>query len=185
MVSLARLAVFVGAILPVCALALPSRRQPPPHPPFGPCMGPPQVQTIVWAYQQLIANYSDALCERYCAPDLYDFSDGISTLAGQPTGQPLIPNKDAFMASQKRIPPSPLVVAAVPLASCDRVAVIWTAAFGQAAKSSRGITVLTTTPGGPDGWLIKGIDVEFNTLAWLEDAGGSYSLPPPPPAQKA
>ncbi|KAI1638255.1 hypothetical protein F4809DRAFT_265982 [Biscogniauxia mediterranea] len=194
MVSLTRLAVLAGAALHVSALGLPSRGQGPPphppHPPFGPCMRPPDVQTIVWAYQQLIANYSDALCERFCAPDLYDFSDSISTLAGRPTGQPLVSGKQAFMASQKRIPPSPLVVGGgVPLASCDRVAVVWTAAFGPPAKSARGITLLTTTPApaGPDaGWLIKGIDVEFNSLAWLEDAGGSYTLPPPPPpAQKA
>ncbi|KAI1490281.1 hypothetical protein F5X96DRAFT_669831 [Biscogniauxia mediterranea] len=188
MVSLTRLAVLASAAalhVSALGLGLPSRRQgPPPHPPFGPCMRPPDVQTIVWAYQQLIANYSDALCERFCAPDLYDFSDSISTLAGRPTGQPLVSGKQAFMASQKRIPPSPLVVGGgPPLASCDRVAVVWTAAFGPPAKTARGITLLTTTPApapaGPDaGWLISGIDVEFNSLAWLEDVGGSYTLPP-------
>jgi hypothetical protein len=65
--------------------------------------------------------------------------------------------------------------------SCDEIALIWKATFGKAQKSVRGVTILGATKDA-DFWQLKTIDVEFNSLAYLLDIGGNYTLPPPPPA---
>jgi hypothetical protein len=54
---------------------------------------------------------------------------------------------------------------------------IWDATFGAAQKSVRGLTILGATMDSGE-WQIKTIDVEFNSIAYLEDIGGSWSPPP-------
>jgi hypothetical protein len=43
-------------------------------------------------------------------------------------------------------------------------------------KPVRGITILGTEQEGSQ-WKIKSIDVEFNSLAFLLDLGGSFKFP--------
>lgn len=45
----------------------------------------------------------------------------------------------------------------------------------------RGVTILGATKDAGF-WQLKTIDVEFNSIAYLLDIGGNYTLPPPPPS---
>lgn len=60
--------------------------------------------------------------------------------------------------------------------SCDEIALIWKATFGETKKQVRGVTILGATK-DKGYWQIKTIDVEFNSIAYLLDIGGSYTLP--------
>jgi hypothetical protein len=53
--------------------------------------------------------------------------------------------------------------------------VVWTAKFGIAQKSVRGITILGATK-DKGYWQIESIDVEFDNIAYLENIGGSWSF---------
>lgn len=65
--------------------------------------------------------------------------------------------------------------------NCNYITVIWTATFGKAQKTVRGIAVLGAVYDKKKKvWLIKSLDVEFNSLAYLLDIGGSYKLPGQP-----
>jgi hypothetical protein len=73
---------------------------------------------------------------------------------------------------------SPLVVTHSSPYSCTEIALIWQTTFGASDKPVRGIAVLGTEYNFDQlQWQIKSIDVEFNTLAYLLDIGGSYTLP--------
>jgi hypothetical protein len=62
--------------------------------------------------------------------------------------------------------------------SCNEIALIWQTSFGAVGDTVRGIAVLGTKYNYTQlQWQISSIDVEFNTLAFLLDIGGSYTLP--------
>jgi len=56
------------------------------------------------------------------------------------------------------------------------VAFRWHATFGAANQPSRGIAIIGTRKVANGGWQIKSLDVEFNSLVWLLNVGGSYAL---------
>lgn len=139
------------------------------------CLTSNEVNDAVNTYQQLIANYTESVAQQYLADNFIEYSDSINTFAGIPLGQPTFPSKQAFIAAQASNPPTPLVVQDIKAVQCDTIALTWTATFGEAQESVRGITTLVTTKQSGC-WQIQRIDVEFNSLIWLVDIGGSYTL---------
>jgi len=137
------------------------------------CMSRTDATNIVEIYRKLIAEYTDDLANKYCSDDFKDVSDSINTFLHNPFGQPTFPTKKDFIAAQEYNPPFPLVVQSVDAVDCTAIALQWSATFGDAQKPSKGITILKTT-NQAGWWQIKEIDVEFNSLTWLQDMGGSY-----------
>ncbi|CAK7214295.1 hypothetical protein SCUCBS95973_002093 [Sporothrix curviconia] len=138
------------------------------------CMSADNAKQIVGVYQQLIANYTDPVCEKYCADSFVDNSDSINSFLLQPLGGPTFATKKIFMDAQALNPPFPLVVDSIDAVDCDVIALRWHATFGDAMKPSKGITILKNTF-EKGWWQISEIDVEFNSLTWLLDMGGNYT----------
>ena len=68
--------------------------------------------------------------------------------------------------------------------NCKEISFIWSAKFtkvpGGTENPVRGITILDTTK--KDGkWLIQSIEVEFNSINYLKNVGGTCAAPPPRP----
>jgi len=64
--------------------------------------------------------------------------------------------------------------------NCEYITLIWTVNFGYHIAPVRGITVLTSAKNSGK-WQIKKIDVEFNSIAFLYDIGGTCTGLPTPP----
>ncbi len=137
------------------------------------CMTRAEAAEIVDIYAKLIANYTAADCEKYCASDFVDRSDSINTFIFKPLGDPTFATKEIFMQAQESNPPFPVVVDSIDAVDCEAVALRWHATFGAANKPSRGLTIIGTTK-REGWWQIKSLDVEFNSLIWLLNMGGTY-----------
>ncbi|KAK3398076.1 hypothetical protein B0T20DRAFT_240464 [Sordaria brevicollis] len=139
----------------------------------GACLTREEAKQMVDVYVQLIANYTDEVCAKYCASDFVDRSDSINTFIFTPLGEPTFATKEIFMAAQNANPPFPVVVDSVDAVDCEAIALRWHATFGAANLPSKGITIIGTTK--REGYAqIKSLDVEFNSLIWLLNMGGSY-----------
>lgn len=144
------------------------------------CLTQNDVTQLVEVYRRLIAAY-DQNDLVYIADNFIEYSDSINTLSGQPLGSPTFPHKAAFNHTQSTFPPFPLKVEGVKAVDCMSIAVTWSGAFGQAAKSVRGVTAIQATrTGGGRAWQISRLDVEFNSLMWLNNVGGSFTMPSAP-----
>lgn len=164
-------ALLTAASLASSALALPSVTE---RQTATACLTKPEGTALVGIYQQLIANYTDALAAQYCSEDFADYSDSINTFLNQPLGGPTFATKQIFMDAQALNPPFPLIVDSIDAVDCTIITLRWHATFGEAMKPSKGITVLELTK-ATGVWQIKLIDTEFNALTWLLDMGGSYN----------
>ncbi|KAK3899273.1 hypothetical protein C8A05DRAFT_18268 [Staphylotrichum tortipilum] len=142
----------------------------------APCLRPEDVNTLVDAYTRMLSKWNDEDA-KYLADNFIDRSDSINILAGIPLGSPTFPTKEAFIDHEHTQPDNlPLVVTHKSPFSCDEIALIWQATFGVAQKQVRGVTILGATK-DKGYWQIKSIDVEFNSLAYLLDIGGSFKMP--------
>ncbi|KAL2172357.1 hypothetical protein VTG60DRAFT_6196 [Thermothelomyces hinnuleus] len=140
------------------------------------CLRPDDVDTLVDAYVRMLSSWNDTHAE-YLADDFVDTSDSINILAGIPLGSPTFLGRAAFIDHQHTQPDNlPLEVTHKSPISCDEIALIWQATFGFAEAQVRGLTILGATRDAGY-WQIATVDVEFNSLAYLLDIGGSYSLP--------
>ena len=137
------------------------------------CMTRDEAKDIVDIYQRLIANYTASDCDKFCADSFVDNSDSINSFLNQPLGGPTFATKEIFMEAQQYNPPFPVVIESIDAVDCDVIALQWHATFGEANQPSKGITILKTTK-EKGYWQIREIDVEFNSLTWLLDMGGSY-----------
>ncbi|KAK4229086.1 hypothetical protein QBC38DRAFT_122115 [Podospora fimiseda] len=137
------------------------------------CLTEAEGKEIVDIYVRLIANYKPEDCAKYCAEDFVDRSDSINTFIFRPLGEPTFATKEIFMEAQESNPPFPVVVDHIDAIACEAIALRWHATFGAANLPSRGITIIGTTK--REGyWQIKSLDLEFNSLIWLLNMGGSY-----------
>ncbi|AEO64708.1 89baec30-7980-4b84-924c-cc1fdbf36485 [Thermothielavioides terrestris] len=145
------------------------------------CLCQDDVDTLVDAYVRILSKWNETADAKYLADDFADYSDSINILAGLPLGGPTFPTKQAFIDHENTQPDNlPLKVTHKSPYDCNQIAVVWTATFGVAQKPVRGVSILgaardSKKKGAP--WQIKRIDVEFNSLAYLLDIGGSYTLP--------
>jgi len=140
------------------------------------CLHPDDVETLVAAYVRILSNWNDDDA-KYLADNFVDTSDSINILAGIPLGSPTFPTKEAFIEHQHTQPDNlPLVITHKSPYSCDEIALVWQATFGAAQKQVRGLTVVGATK-DKGYWQIKTIDVEFDSIAYLLDIGGTFTLP--------
>ncbi|KAK3355089.1 hypothetical protein B0H65DRAFT_505055 [Neurospora tetraspora] len=153
-----RFSVLANAAFASSALAIPSSLNSAIAPrQEGACLTRAEAKEIVDIYVQLIANYTDEVCAKYCASDFVDRSDSINTFIFTPLGQPTFATKEIFMAAQNANPPFPVVVDSIDAVDCEA-----------------GITIIGTTK--REGYAqIKSLDVEFNSLIWLLNMGGNYT----------
>ncbi|KAK4240096.1 hypothetical protein C8A03DRAFT_31842 [Achaetomium macrosporum] len=143
---------------------------------WTPCLHQNDVDILVDAYVRMISHWNDDDA-KYLTDDFIDTSDSINILAGIPLGSPTFSSKQAFIDHQHTQPDNlPLVITHKSPYSCTEMAVIWQATFGVAQKQVRGISIAEATKENGF-WQIKRIDVEFNSLAYLLDMGGSYKMP--------
>lgn len=137
---------------------------------------PQTVTALVNDYAQLIGNYSDALATIYLADGFTDTSGSINSLAGNSPGAVTFPSKAAFMGYQETAAKIPLVVTATSAVTCDTIVIRWTQTFGAAAVPASGISILEFVCEDAV-WKLNTLYTEFNSLAYLQDIGGSYSFP--------
>lgn len=137
------------------------------------CMSNDDATNLVNVYARLISNYTADDGSKYLTSDFVDVSDSIDTFIHLKLGGPTFPTKEAFMTAQLSNPPFPVEVESVDAVTCNAIALQWKAAFGDANLPSKGITILKTAM-EDSMWKIKQISVEFNSLIWLLDMGGSY-----------
>lgn len=131
------------------------------------------VNTLVNDYAQLIGNYTPALGQSFLSDTGFtDTSDSINALANLTLGSTTFPSKAAFLANQATQPKIPLVVKTVNAVTCDTIVIRWTQTFGQANLPVAGISILGFVCEGGE-WKLQTIYTEFNTLIYIEDAGGS------------
>ncbi|KAL0474582.1 hypothetical protein QR685DRAFT_549343 [Neurospora intermedia] len=140
----------------------------------GACLTRAEAKDIVDIYVQLIANYTDDVCAKYCASDFVDRSGSINTFIFTPLAEPTFATKEVFMSAQKATPPFPVVVDSIDAIDCEAVALRWHATFGAANLPGKGITIIGTTKRERYA-QIKSLDVELNSLIWLLNVGGNYT----------
>ncbi|KAJ4403854.1 hypothetical protein N0V82_010588 [Gnomoniopsis sp. IMI 355080] len=135
------------------------------------------VNTLVNDYAQLIGNYTPALGQRFLSNSSFtDTSDSINALANLPLGSTTFPSKAAFLANQATQPKVPLVVKSINAVTCDTVVLRWTQTFGEASLPIAGISILGFVCEGGQ-WKLQTLYTEFNSLVYIEDAGGSCTAP--------
>lgn len=121
-----RFSVLANAAFASSALAIPSSLNSAIAPrQEGACLTRAEAKEIVDIYVQLIANYTDEVCAKYCASDFVDRSDSINTFIFTPLGQPTFATKEIFMAAQNANPPFPVVVDSIDAVDCEAVALRW------------------------------------------------------------
>jgi hypothetical protein len=128
-------------------------------------------------FADLVGNYTPAKADAFLLADYTDYSDGINSLMGKTLGSVTFDGREAFKAGQEGHAGTPMVVSDVVATTCDTVVWTWTATFGEAAKSVRGINVVRFVLGDDGNWWVERVDMEMNSLAYLEDLGGSWTLP--------
>ncbi|CCC11648.1 hypothetical protein SMACR_04630 [Sordaria macrospora] len=169
-----RFSILANAAFASSALAIPSLASAIAPRQESACLTRAEAKDIVDIYVQLIANYTDEVCAKYCASDFVDRSDSINTFIFTPLGEPTFATKEIFMAAQNANPPFPVVVDSIDAVDCEAVALRWHATFGAANLPSKGITIIGTTK--REGYAqIKSLDLEFNSLIWLLNMGGNYT----------
>jgi hypothetical protein len=140
----------------------------------GKCMSSKEATDSVETYRQLIAEYTPELGEKWVASSFVEYSDSINTFIHKKLGTATFPNKQAFMASQAVTPHFPVTILSVDAVQCNTVAIQWKSAFGAANLPAKGITTFKTVF-EDDRWKISEINVEFNSVIWLLNMGGSYT----------
>ncbi|KAK0615180.1 hypothetical protein B0T17DRAFT_458383, partial [Bombardia bombarda] len=137
------------------------------------CVHINDVETLVDAYLRILSNAKwDDADAKYLAESFVDTSDSINILAGIPLGNATFPTKAAIIEHEKTAPDNlPIKVTLKGPVNCEYISFVWSAIFG-AGKLVRGLTILGVTKEA-GWWQIKSIDVEFNSIAFLENIGGS------------
>lgn len=152
------------------------------------CLCQSDVDTLVEAYAAAINHWEPEYADKLANNGFTDHSESINQLAGQPEGNTAFLSKAAFVGYQTNRPDNleTLVVDKVGPWNCEDITVTWSAKFtkvpGAEPLLTRGIAILGATHDEDDMWKIKTINVEFSTLHYLKNIGGSYTLPGPPPS---
>jgi len=141
------------------------------------CLCDSDAEVIGNDFQQLIANYSNALAEAVLADNYIDYSDSvISLIDGGGTvpltlGQPVFSTKAAFIAGQSGQPDVPFTILNL-WHTCDTVIIRWVAQPGP-AQPVQGFDALVVVPSNKSEtsapYQITTTYGEFNSAAWLAD----------------
>ncbi|KAK3388501.1 hypothetical protein B0T20DRAFT_386514 [Sordaria brevicollis] len=148
----------------------------------GKCLCEEDANTLRDAYVRMISNWNPADA-KYLTEDFKDTSGSINILIGKPLdgSVPTFANKAEFVEHMTVMPDNLPLRVTFSTYNCNYITVIWTATFGVAQKAVRGIAVAGAVYDKKKKmWLIKSVDVEWNSMAYLLDIGGSYKLPGQP-----
>ncbi|KAK6204228.1 hypothetical protein LQW54_008347 [Pestalotiopsis sp. IQ-011] len=142
------------------------------------CLSAPDGPRLAAQFADLVGNYTAAKADALLLPDYEDYSDGINSLTGKPLGSETFAGREAFKAAQVGHGGTPMVVDDVLATTCDTVVWTWTATFGAANQTARGINVVRYVPDPANGtWWVARVDMEMNSLVYLQDLGGSWTPP--------
>ncbi|KAK0708656.1 hypothetical protein B0H67DRAFT_463260, partial [Lasiosphaeris hirsuta] len=141
------------------------------------CLCQSDVDGLISAYVNIITlwkpEYADFLHESFI-----DYSDSINVLAGVPTGVPIFPTKQDFIDHETTAPDLlPIEVTKQGPWDCDQLSFVWSVSF---PKTVRGVTILGAKKSDAGAWQISSIDVEFNSLNFFQNVGGSITPPGAP-----
>jgi hypothetical protein len=145
------------------------------------CLRDSQAQAIVTAFKWLLANpTSPAFANTAKAlfdTNFQDFSDSINFITGQPFGSATFSGVDAFIAGSGSQPPL-LVNTLGYFSSCSAINWRWQSydGVGDNEIPIKGIDSFYITPAGK----IKTVYAEFNNAGFIENLGGTVTVPPPP-----
>lgn len=152
------------------------------------CLCEADVKVVVDNYQKMLSAWKPEYADFLADDAFYDDSKSINSIAGLPYESKIFPVKAAFVGYQSTTPDNiPIVIDSIGPYNCKQIAFIWSANFtklppasGAVASPVRGITILETVKKGSK-WLIQNINVEFNSINYLKNVGGSCTPPPPRP----
>jgi hypothetical protein len=171
--------------------------------PRAPALAQDAVNHLVYdCYVALLTKYNNATATKCLSPSFTDTSDSINILAGIPLGNVTFPTLAAFeqheltdvsgfstakqsenyeVLTREQPDDLPVKVSSIGPVSGNQITLIWTATFGAAQKTVRGITIIGATFNNGC-WQIATLTEEFNSIAFLQDIGGSCTFPPAPSA---
>lgn len=142
------------------------------------CLTNDTATVLISGYSSLLTNYTDAVADSLLAADFTDTSDSINELAGYPPGSTTFPAKIAFKYGQGAQPSIGFTVLSIDTVTCTNVAFRWAANVGQGLFPIKGINsfVASNLNNTSQGWQIKSMYSEFNSLGWLINLGGQCSF---------
>ncbi|KAK1782249.1 hypothetical protein QBC45DRAFT_8561 [Copromyces sp. CBS 386.78] len=149
------------------------------------CLREEDANVLRDAYVRMISAWNP-VDAKYLTDDFKDTSASINILIGKPLdgSVPTFASKQEFLDHMTVAPDNLPLRVTFSTFNCNYITIIWTATFGVAQKPVRGIAVAGATYNKQKRmWQIKSLDVEWNSMAYLLDIGGSYTLPaqgPPP-----
>lgn len=144
------------------------------------CLCKSDVDELVAIYVRILKTW-DEEDAKYLHEDFYDWSDSINSLAQLEPGFPIF-NKESFVERQNTTPDRlPVELVRLGPWNCDEISFIWSATFGRDPKVVRGLTIIKASK-DVGYWQIKGLDLEFNSIQFLKNIGGSVTYPGAPPA---
>lgn len=117
-----RFSILANAAFASSALSVPSPASAIAPRQEGACLTRAEAKDIVGIYVQLIANYTDDVCAKYCASDFVDRSDNMNTFIFMPLGEPTFATKEIFMSAQNANPPFPVVGDSIDAIDCETIA---------------------------------------------------------------
>jgi len=143
------------------------------------CLKQDDVDYLVEAYKSILTHWEAPKADFIADQGFFDYSDSINTVADLPTGFPIFPSKEAFVAYQTATPDNlPLVIVEVGPWNCKQVAFIWSATFGAVPLPVRGITILEGSYNKEQKtWEIQNLKVEFNSINYYKNTGGVCTRP--------
>ena len=142
---------------------------------------------IVQAFVSTLTAFDVNTATNLLAPGFTDTSSSINFLTGAPLEGLTFPSPGAYIAGQGAQPAIGVDILNIDAVTCDGViAFRWVGHVGLDIAPSNGISILYTIKSGPDptivgpgGYQLETLFSEFNSAAWVEDIGGSVTLPPP------
>lgn len=143
------------------------------------CLTTDQGLSLANQFADLVGAYTAEKADNFLLENYQDYSDGINSLQQKELDTITFDGREAFKAAQAGHGGTPMVVDTIVTTTCDTVVWTWTATFGVANKPVKGINIVKFIQGDANdngGWWVERVDMEMNSLAYLEDLGGSWSL---------
>jgi hypothetical protein len=138
------------------------------------CMTTAEADRLVEVYRDTITEFDEELLTTYLSSKFVDISDSINVFIHKPLLGVTFATKEIFIEKQKYGLHFPIEILSVDARDCATIALQWVAYFGQAKLPAKGLTIMKTV-WEDEMWKISHIIVEYNSIVWLLNMGGSYS----------
>lgn len=141
------------------------------------CLTASEGLSLANQFADLVGDYTAAKADAFLLEDYQDYSDGINSIQGKTLGTVTFDGRAAFEAAQAGHGGTPMVVDTVVATTCDTVIWTWHATFGVADKRVAGINIVQFSLEDDGNWWVETVTMEMNSLAYVENLGGTWSLP--------